>query len=88
MSNEENIVLVEIQITERVTYNKILLMSKSKFEQLEKDLCSNTHASESAKQKIDDIISRNDDWFDAEDVYIDKFEIYRTPEFKSEELSF
>lgn len=88
MSDEENIVLVEIQITERVTYNKTLLMSKSKFDELKKDLDSKTCASASAKEKIEKLINRVSDLVDDEDMYLDTFEIYRTPEFKSEELPF
>lgn len=84
----ENIVLVEIQITERVTYKKTLLMSKSKFDELKKDLDSKTCASVIAKEEIDKLICRINDLVDADDMYLDRFEIYRTPEEISDDLPF
>jgi len=81
-------VTVEIVVTERVYYNKLIDMPKSEFEHLQKDLTSKTCKSESAKQKINDLINRHDDWIDAEDVYIDTFEVYRTDEEKVNDLPF
>lgn len=69
-------VTVEIQITERVTYNKYIEMPKEKYAELNNKLQNfNGPELRQLEEYIGMFCDRQDDYYDAEDLEIEKFRI-------------
>ena len=86
----QEMVTVEIQVTEQVIYNKIVEMTKAEYEKLDKELDNAAWSDQEdiAETIVASYINKNNDWIDSSGLEIDKFKIYEAPDDSCDELPF
>ena len=71
-----DMVTVEIQMSERVSYNATVQMTRTQFEQFDAALSKERGAALSRiEEQIADRVNRESDWHDADDIEIDTFRL-------------